>query len=172
MKTHEEQYQQGKAYVERTHDKQVDGTFGKHQLAYAYCAGFEDGHNEGIEDSNCENELMAWIKGVKELRKLGKKVGLFVTADISLTYNRSSLTIFTLDENDRLDKRVFEANNVIQDNTTFKMGDYIERAREFIYKYAGESTERLEEKEKALTEELKATKKKLAKAKKLVPVEK
>jgi len=165
MKTHEEQYELGKVYVEETHEKQCDGTFGKHQLAYAYCAGFDAGYNEGLEDSNCENELMAWIKGIRDLRKLGSKVGLFVTADISLTYNRGSLTIYSLDENDKPDERVFEANSVAQENTALKMGDYIEKAREFINKYAYDKENNLEKKVATLSAELSGAKKELRKVK-------
>lgn len=167
MKTKEEVFDEGVAYVERIHEKQVEGTFCKHQLAYAYQEGHINGYNEGIADSHGENELVGWLKDYGELKKLCKKASLHPAAEIDFNWHRATLTIYNLDDEGKVHNRVFEANNNIHGNTMNKMGLYIQQAKAFVLGYAEDNAVRLEEKEKALTAELKATKKKLAGMKKV-----
>lgn len=166
MKTGEERHDLAVNYVESTYPDKVEGTFEKHQVANAYCKGFIDGREDAEADCNNPESLGGWLNKFKALQKLAKNAELFVTAEIGLTYGQANVTIYENKDN-HLGGVVFRANNVLASNTAYRMMEYLLMAEEFIYKYTANTEENLEKKLESLRAELAATRKSLAKVKKL-----
>lgn len=166
MKTGEERHDLAVNYVESTYPDKVEGTFEKHQVADAYCRGFADGREDAEADCNNPESLGGWLNKFKALQKLAEKAELFVTAEIGLTYRQANVTIYE-HKNNNLGSVVFRANNGLANNTAYRMMEYLLMAEEFIYKYTANTEENLEKKLESLRAELAATRKSLAKVKKL-----
>lgn len=166
MKTEEERHDLAVDYVESTYPYKVEGTFEKHQMASAYCKGFIAGREDAEADCNNPETLGGWFNKFKALEKLAKKADLYITAEICFRSNHANVTIYEY-RNERLGDTLFCANNHFASNTGYRMMEYLLMAEEFICKYTANTEDNLEKKLESLRAELAATRKSLAKVRKL-----
>lgn len=166
MKTGEERHDLAVNYVESTYPDKVEGTFEKHQMANAFCKGFIAGREDAEADCNNTESLGGWFNKFKALQKIANKAELYITADISFISQRSNVTIYE-NKNDNLGCVLFRAPEHYTENNAYRMMEFLLMAEEFIYKYTANTEENLEKKLESLRAELAATRKSLAKVKKL-----
>lgn len=166
MKTSEERHDLAVNYVESTYPDKVEGTFEKHQVANAYCKGFIDGREDAEADCNNTESLGGWFKKFKALQKLAESADLYIAADIDFINKRADVTIYDY-KGKRFGDTLFRANAHCAGNTAYRMMEFLLMAEEFIYKYTANTEENLEKKLESLRAELAATRKSLAKVKKL-----
>ena len=166
MKTGEERHDLAVNYVESTYPNKVEGTFEKHQMANAYCKGFIDGREDAEADCNNTESLGGWFKKFKALQKLAEGADLYIAADIGFVNKRADVTIYDYKDK-HFGNTLFRANTHYAGNTAYRMMEFLLMAEEFIYKYTANTEENLEKKLESLRDELAATRKSLAKMRKL-----
>lgn len=166
MKTEEERHDLAVDYVESTYPYKVEGTFEKHQMASAYCKGFIAGREDAEADCDNAESLGGWLNKFKALEKLAEKVDLYITAEIGFVDKRADVTIYEY-KNKMLGETLFSTDNYLASDTAYRMMEYLLMAEEFIYKYTANTEDNLEKKLESLRAELAATRKSLAKVRKL-----
>lgn len=132
----------------------------------AYYAGFSEGREDAEADCNNTESLGGWLSKFKALRKLAEKANLYISAEIGFVNRRSDVTIYEY-KNNHLGDVLFRANRDYMGDSTYRMMEFLLLAEEFIYKYTSNTEENLEKKLESLRAELAATRKNLAKIKKL-----
>jgi hypothetical protein len=166
MKTEQEKHELSVNYVENNYPDKVEGTFDKHQVAGAYVIGFNEGYKEAEADCNDTTCLGGWLAKFGVLRKLAEKAELYLTAEIGFIYKTADVTIYEY-KNNTLGNAVFRANKYHSGNTAYRMMEFLLMAEEFIYTYSADTEANLEKKMESLRAELAATRKNLAKVRKL-----
>lgn len=169
MKTGEEKHDLAVNYVEETFPNKVEGTFEKHQMANAFCNGFNTGYDEGLMDG--QGDLPAILARTRALYKKADKVGLHFNLDLSFRYETACVIIYENGEGGKgLGDRVFDAphNHLGPTYNSITMGHinkYLDEAEAFIEKYAYDKEHNLEKKVANLSAELTDARKALRKVK-------
>jgi len=169
MKDANQKFELGHQFVAETYTERVQ--FSQSQAVHCFVSGFTQGYEEGLTDARDLVPILDIIAIAKSLRANSKKVGLYFCSEIDLTSGRMTAVIYDMDENGRLNNRVWEGNPGYRSDNLADSANILSEADAFLCKYGEESVENLTAEIERLSAKLKEKKQKLATVKKAVKKE-